>query len=558
MLEYTETVPKKEMREQVLDTMDLEREHGITIKAHPIRMEYKDCIFNLIDTPGHVDFSYEVTRALAACEGAILVVDATQGVEAQTVSNLWLALEQNLTIIPVINKIDLPEAAIEKTAGEIQEILNVKRDNIILTSAKDGTGVHNLLDAIVEKIPPPYKDKTTSLRALIFDSFYDSFRGAVPYIRVFSGEIKRGDEVKFCATEKIYEVQEVGYFRLGRIPCDKLEEGEVGYCLCGIKDIKDIKVGDTITSLPGANPLPGYRDVMPFVYAGVYPADLEEYDTLKESISKLALSDASLLYEPEVSPSLGFGFRCGFLGLLHKKIVGERLSREYGINIIMTSPGIRYKVITRKGETLYIENPTKIPDQVGRIEEPFLIIRILTPSDYIGRILKLCEGKRGIHKSLTYHTKSRVEIVYEIPLSEVIFDFYDKLKSVSSGYASLDYEFLDYRPQELVKLDTLINGKVVDAFSTIVHRDRAYATGVNITRKLKNAIPKQLFEVIIQAAIGKKVIAKTRVAPIRKDVTAKCYGGDITRKRKLIEKQKVGKKRMKRIGMVEVPQEAFA
>jgi len=567
MLEITETIPKRLMREQVLDRMDLEREHGITIKAHPIRMRYKSFIFNLIDTPGHVDFSYEVTRSLAACEGAILLVDAVQGVQAQTMSNLYMALDAGLIIIPVINKIDLPNAHIEDVRRELIDLID--SDEILLVSAKNGWGVEELLERIIEKVPPPRREGSL-LQALIFDSYYDEYRGAIPYVRVMCGSIRAGDIVQFFRGGKTFEVQEVGYFSPDRTKSEVLESGDVGYIICNIRDAKDVKVGDTVVKskikyqksrIEGQNvePLPGYCEVTPYVYAGVYPADGEDYDSLKEALEKLVLTDSSLAYEPEVSSALGFGFRCGFLGMLHKKIIEERLEREMGISIVTTSPNIRYRVVLRNGGIIWIENPGQLPKptEIENIEEPIVRARIFTPPEYIGKILKLCEGKRGIQRSILYHRENMVEIEYEIPLSEIIFDFYDNLKSISQGFASLDYEFLEYKPGDFVKLDILVNGKQVDAFSSIVSKERAYHEGVRLTRRLKEIIPRQLFEVVIQASSNGRIIAKSRVAPIRKDVTAKCYGGDITRKRKLLERQKEGKKKMKRIGMVEIPKEAF-
>jgi len=570
MLEITETIPRRLMREQVLDRMELEREHGITIKAHPIKMEYKGFILNLIDTPGHVDFSYEVTRSLAACEGAILLVDAVQGVQAQTMSNLYMALDAGLIIIPVINKIDLPNAHIEDVRRELIDLLD--SDEILLVSAKNGWGVEELMGRIIEKIPSPRREGSL-LQALIFDSYYDEYRGAIPYIRVMCGSIRAGDIIQFFRGGKTFEVQEVGYFSPDRTKSEVLESGDVGYIICNIRDAKDVKVGDTIVKMQNAKckmqnakieiqnvePLPGYCEVTPYVYAGVYPADGEEYDSLKEALEKLVLTDSSLVYEPEVSSALGFGFRCGFLGMLHKKIIEERLEREMGISIVTTSPNIRYRIVLRNGGIIWIENPGQLPKptEIENIEEPIVRAKIFTPPEHIGKILELCEGKRGIQRSILYHRENMVEIEYEIPLSEIIFDFYDNLKSISQGFASLNYEFLEYKPGDFVKLDILVNGKQVDAFSNIVSKERAYHEGVRLTRRLKEIIPRQLFEVVIQASSNGRIIAKSRVAPIRKDVTAKCYGGDITRKRKLLERQKEGKKKMKRIGMVEIPKEAF-
>ncbi len=563
MLEITDTIPKRLMREQVLDSMELEREHGITIKAHPIRMKYREWTFNLIDTPGHVDFSYEVTRSLAACEGAILLVDAVQGVQAQTVSNLYMALDAGLTIIPVINKIDLPNAHIEDVKEEIVELLGDVE--ILLVSAKNGWGVIELMDRIIEKVPPPMSEGSI-LRCLIFDSFYDEYRGVIPYLRIMGGSMKVGDSVSFMRSGKTFEVNEVGYFSPNRTQSNLLEAGDVGYIICNIRNARDIKTGDTVIKMQNAKckiqnvePLPGYQEVTPYVYAGIYPADGEDYNSLKDALEKLILTDSSLVYEPESSSALGFGFRCGFLGMLHKKIVEERLAREMGISIVSTSPNIKYRAVLQDGPPIWIENPGQFPQptKIKNIEEPIVRAKIFTPPEYIGKILDLCEKRRGIQRSILYHGEKMVEIEYEIPLSEIIFDFYDKLKSISCGFASLDYEFAEYRPGDFAKLDILVNEKMVDAFSTIIPKHRAYHEGVRITRRLKELIPRQLFEVIIQAKTGGRIIAKSRVPPIRKDVTAKCYGGDITRKRKLLEKQKEGKKKMKRIGMVEIPKEAF-
>ncbi|OYD17587.1 elongation factor 4 [candidate division WOR-3 bacterium JGI_Cruoil_03_44_89] len=567
MLEITNTIPRRLMRDQVLDRMELEREHGITIKAHPIRMRYKGYIFNLIDTPGHVDFSYEVTRSLAACEGAVLLVDAVQGVQAQTVSNLYMALDAGLTIIPVINKIDLPNAHIDDVREELMTLLDT--EEILLISAKNGWGVVELMDAIIERIPPP-RSESSHLRALVFDSYYDEYRGAIPYVRIMSGDVSAGDVIRFFRTGKSFEAQEVGYFSPDRTKSEVLESGDVGYIICNIRNAKDIRTGDTIVKSKIKNqiskigtqnvePLPGYREVTPYVYAGVYPADGEDYDSLKEALEKLALTDSSLVFEPETSSALGFGFRCGFLGMLHKKVIEERLEREMGIAIVSTSPNIKYRIALRNGSSTWIENPGQLPKrtEVENIDEPIVRAKIFTPPEYIGKILELCEGKRGIQRSILYHRENMVEIEYEMPLSEIIFDFYDSLKSISCGFASLDYEFIDYRTGDFVKLDILVNGKQVDAFSSIIPRERAYHEGVRLTRRLKKIIPRQLFEVVIQASSDGRIIAKSRIAPIRKDVTAKCYGGDITRKRKLLERQKEGKKKMKRIGMVEMPKEAF-
>jgi len=566
LLEYTHTLTKRELKEQVLDAMDLERERGITIKAHFIRMDFRhkdgnEYIFNLIDTPGHVDFTYEVSRSLAAAEGALLLVDAAQGVEAQTISNLYHAVENDLVIIPVINKIDLPSAQVESVQHQIMELIGCSESDIILASAKTGTGVEEIVEAIIHRIPPPKGNNESPLQALIFDSSFDNYRGVVALIRVFDGTITPGDKIKFFATKEYFEVEEVGVLRLKRVKRDRLSTGEVGYLMCGAKDVRDIRVGDTVThQRQGAEkPLPGYRRVKPMVYSGIYPIINQEFEDLRTSLEKLALNDSALQYEPETSTALGFGFRVGFLGLLHMEIVQERLEREFGQSIIVTTPNVVYQVITTDGKTLTIDNPTKLPDavRIERIEEPYIRAQIITPPDYIGNVMKISNERRGILKNTSYIDPSRADIVYEFPLSEVIFDFFDKLKSVSRGYASLDYEFAGYRESKLVKLDILINGEPLDALSTIVHKERAYEQGKNLCGKLRRLIPRQMFEVIIQASIGNKVIARESVKALRKNVLAKCYGGDITRKRKLLEKQKEGKKRMKQVGRVEIPQEAF-
>jgi GTP-binding protein LepA len=566
LLEYTHTLTKRELKEQVLDAMDLERERGITIKAHFIRMDFKhkdgnEYIFNLIDTPGHVDFTYEVSRSLAAAEGALLLVDAAQGVEAQTISNLYHAVENDLVIIPVINKIDLPSAQVESVQHQIMELIGCSESDIILASAKTGTGVEEIVEAIINRIPPPKGSDESPLQALIFDSSFDNYRGVVALIRVFDGTIVPGDNIKFFATKEYFEVEEVGVLRLKRVKRDRLSTGEVGYLMCGAKDVRDIRVGDTVTHQRQGTekPLPGYRRVKPMVYSGIYPVVNQEFEDLRTSLEKLALNDSALQYEPETSTALGFGFRVGFLGLLHMEIVQERLEREFGQSIIVTTPNVVYQVITIDGKTLTIDNPTKLPDSVRieRIEEPYIRAQIITPPDYIGNVMKISNERRGILKNTSYIDPSRADIVYEFPLSEVIFDFFDKLKSVSRGYASLDYEFAGYRESNLVKLDILINGEPLDALSTIVHKERAYEQGKNLCGKLRRLIPRQMFEVIIQASIGNKVIARESVKALRKNVLAKCYGGDITRKRKLLEKQKEGKKRMKQVGRVEIPQEAF-
>jgi GTP-binding protein LepA len=518
-------------------------------------------IFNLIDTPGHVDFTYEVSRSLAAAEGALLLVDAAQGVEAQTISNLYHAVENDLIIIPVINKIDLPSAQVESVKHQIMELIGCDESDIILASAKTGIGVEEIVEAIIHRIPPPKGSNESPLQALIFDSSFDNYRGVVALIRVFDGSLNPGDKIKFFATKEFFEVEEVGVLRLKRVKRNRLSTGEVGYLICGAKDVRDIRVGDTVTHQRHGveKPLPGYRRVKPMVYSGIYPVINQEFEDLRTSLEKLALNDSALQYEPETSTALGFGFRVGFLGLLHMEIVQERLEREFDQSIIVTTPNVVYQVITTDGKTLTIDNPTKLPDavRIERIEEPFIRAQIITPPDYIGNVMKISNERRGILKNTSYIDPSRADIVYEFPLSEVIFDFFDKLKSVSRGYASLDYEFAGYRESNLVKLDILINGEPLDALSTIVHKERAFDQGKNLCGKLRRLIPRQMFEVIIQASIGHKVIARESVKALRKNVLAKCYGGDVTRKRKLLEKQKEGKKRMKQVGRVEIPQEAF-
>ena len=566
LLEFTGALHQRKLQEQVLDSMDLERERGITIKAHAVRMDYRTpegtpYIFNLIDTPGHVDFTYEVSRSLAAAEGALLLVDAAQGVEAQTISNLYQAIENDLVIIPIINKIDLPNAQVDAVKHQILELIGCEEEEILLVSAKRGEGVAEVVQAIIERIPPPQGDPAAPLQALIFDSSFDVYRGVVALIRVFNGEIQVGDKIHFMATGRDFEVEEVGTLLLKRISRKKLTTGEVGYLICGAKNVRDIRVGDTVTHTrhPAATPLPGYRQVKPMVYAGIYPVDSQDFEDLRNALERLALNDSSLHFEPETSSALGFGFRCGFLGLLHMEIVQERLEREFGQHIIVTTPNVVYKIITTDGQELYIDNPAKMPPpvKIETFEEPYIDAHIITPPEYIGNIMKLASEKRGILKNTTYIDPTRADLHYQFPLSEVIFDFFDRLKSVSRGYASLDYEFAGYRKSELVKLDILINGEVLDALSAIVHKDRAYDYGRKLCQKLRRLIPRQLFEVIIQAAIGSRVIARETVKPLRKNVLAKCYGGDVTRKRKLLEKQKEGKKRMKQVGRVEIPQEAF-
>ncbi|MDZ7262602.1 MAG: translation elongation factor 4 [candidate division KSB1 bacterium] len=565
-LEVTGTLKKSEMVDQVLDDMDLERERGITIKSHVVTMNYhardgKDYILNLIDTPGHVDFSYEVSRSLAACEGAILVVDAAQGVEAQTVSNLYLALENNLAIIPVINKIDLKNARVDTVKSQITEILGIQEEEILLASAKSGWGIEEILEAVITRIPPPKGDEQAPLQALIFDSIFNSYRGAIAYIRVFQGEIRTGMPIKFFSHGKVFEVAEVGIRKLKNIKQERLAAGQVGYVIANVKEVQDTKVGDTITDArnPAPEPLPGYREVKPMVFSSLYPADTEEYEELRSALERLKLNDSSLTYQPETSLALGFGFRCGYLGLLHMEVVQERLEREYNLNLVTTVPSVAYRVHKTNGEVVIIDNPTKLPSPgvTAKIEEPYISAYILTPTEYIGNIMKLAQERRGIYKNTDYLDPTRASLHYEFPLSEIIFDFYDKLKSLSKGYASFDYEFSGYKEGNLVKLDILINREVVDALSVIVHKDKAYDWGRKICSKLRELIPRQLFEVAIQAAIGNKVIARETIPAMRKNVTAKCYGGDITRKRKLLEKQREGKKRMKQLGRVEIPQEAF-
>ena len=566
LIEATGMLQKREMKEQVLDTLDLERERGITIKLNAVRMSYKakdgsSYELNLIDTPGHVDFTYEVSRSLAACEGAILVVDASQGIQAQTLSNLFLALDAGLEIIPVLNKIDLPGAEPEKRKQEVHDLLGVDPDDILLVSAKEGLGIPELLEQIVKRVPAPKGDASGPLRALIYDSYYDRYRGAIPSVRVVDGTIRVGTKITFGASESVYEVAEVGYNQLRQVKTDELGPGEVGYVVANVRSVKETRAGDTIFDATNRAPqaLPGYRDVRSFVFAGIYPTDTQNYETLRDALEKLQLNDASLHYEPETSTALGFGFRCGFLGLLHMEIVQERLEREYELDLVTTVPSVEYKVYRTDGQMQLIENPSLMPPStvIDYVEEPYVKARIMAPSDYIGPIMTLGTERRGVYKNMTYLDQTRVEFDWEFPLAEIILDFFDRLKTISRGYASLDYEMLEYRQSDLVKLDMLINGDPVDAFSVIIHRDKAYEWGRKIADKLKELIPRQLFEVAIQAAIGQKVIARTTVKPLRKDVLAKCYGGDITRKRKLLEKQKEGKKRMKQVGAVEIPQEAF-
>lgn len=566
LLERTKTISERELVSQVLDDMDLERERGITIKSHAIQMNYDapdgiNYILNLIDTPGHVDFTYEVSRALAACEGALLVVDASQGVEAQTISNLYMAIDANLEIIPIINKIDLPSANVDAVKKQIIDLLGCGENEIILASAKNRIGVDDILQAIVKRIPPPQGDPNAPLQALIFDSIFDSYRGAIAYVRVFNGTIKEKDQLKFFAHNRVYQAEEIGILKLKKTRTGELSAGNVGYVIANIKDVHDTKVGDTITNAksPCLQPLPGYKEVKPMVFSGLYPTNAEDFEDLKDSLDKLKLNDAAITYVPETSAALGFGFRCGFLGMLHMEIIQERLEREFNQSIVTTMPNVEYIVYTKKGERLIIDNPAQMPDpgQIEKIEEPYVKVQIVSPSDYIGAIMKLVMDRRGIHKNTNYIDPTRVDLSFELPLSEMIFDFFDKLKSISRGYASLDYELIGYKESDLVKLDILVNGDPVDALSIIVHRSKAYDYGRKMCTKLKDLIPRQLFEIAIQAAVGSKVIARTNIKPLRKNVLAKCYGGDVTRKRKLLEKQKEGKKRMKQVGNVEIPQEAF-
>jgi GTP-binding protein LepA len=564
LLEYTGALSAREMTEQVLDSMDLEKERGITIKAHSVRLIYKaddgiDYILNLIDTPGHVDFSYEVSRSLASCEGALLVVDASQGVEAQTLANAYLALEHNLEIIPVINKIDLPAANSEKTKEQIEDAIGIDCSDAILASAKEGIGTREILEAIVNKIPSPAGDDNNPLKALIFDSWFDNYQGVIVLVRVFDGKVMPGKKIKLMATENVFEVSQVGIFSPKMEAAEELSSGEVGYIISGIKSVTDTKIGDTITYVdnPAQEPCPGYKDIKAMVFCGLYPTQSHQYENLRDALNKLRLNDSSFNYEPETSLALGFGFRCGFLGLLHLEIIKERLEREFDLSLLSTAPTVVYRVTKTGGDILYIENPALLPEKYEIIEEPFVVATILMPKDFIGPILDLCQEKRGFQKSFTFIGKDRIKVEYELPLNEILWDFYDKLKSLSKGYASMDYDFIGFRESNLVKLNILINGEVVDALSLIVHKDKAYYKGKELTEKLREIIQRQMFEVVIQAAIGNKIISRESVRALRKDVIAKCYGGDITRKRKLLEKQKEGKKRMKQVGKVELPQEAF-
>lgn len=566
LLEFTHTVTDKELQNQTLDDMDLERERGITIKSHAIQMNYKakdgtGFIFNLIDTPGHVDFTYEVSRSLAACEGALLIVDASQGVEAQTISNLYLAIESDLEIIPIINKIDLPSARIPEIKEQIVDLIGCDEDDILLASAKAGLGIEEILEAIIVRISAPENNSEKPFKALIFDSFFDIYRGAVALIRVKEGQINQGDRIKFFSTGKQFDADEIGILKLQRQKCKTLSVGNVGYLICNIKDVSETKVGDTVfaAEAPIDKPLSGFQDVKPMVFSGLFPVEAEDYEELRVSIEKLKLNDASLVYEPETSAALGFGFRCGFLGLLHMEIIQERLEREYGMNLITTLPSVEYEVFLRNGEKLAIDSPAQLPDpsNIDYITEPYVKTSIITPTEFIGALMQLIIERRGIYEDTNYIDQKRAEIKSSLPLAEIVFDFYDKLKSFSRGYASFDYEFSGFQRSTLQKLDIMLNGEKVDALSMIVHKDKAYEWGLKLCSKLKELIPRQMFEVAIQASIGSKVISRTNVRALRKNVTAKCYGGDISRKRKLLEKQKKGKKRMKQVGNVEIPQEAF-
>jgi GTP-binding protein LepA len=566
LLEATGTLQGREMREQVLDSMDLERERGITIKLNAVRMGYtaadgKRYQLNLIDAPGHVDFTYEVSRSLAACEGAILVVDASQGVQAQTLSNLFLALDAGLDIIPVLNKIDLPGAEPERRQEELSDLLGIDPDEILFASAKEGKGVPEILEAIVQRVPPPEGNPDGPPRALIFDSFYDKYRGAIPSIRVVDGTFRPGMRIAFGAHDSEYEVDDVGFLQIGHFVQPALKTGEVGYLTAAIKRVSDTKVGDTIFDADNRADelLPGYQEVKPMVFAGMYPTDTDQYEELRDALARLRINDASLFYEPETSTALGFGFRCGFLGLLHMEIIQERLEREFDLDLISTVPNVEYKLLMTDGATVRLENPSALPDRtrIDEIQEPYVRARILCPATYIGAVQKLCHERRGEYVSMSYADTERVEFTYDLPLAEIVLDFYDRLKSATRGYASFDYELLEYRANQLVRLDMLINGDAIDAFSVILHEDKAYEQGRAMAEKLKELIPRQMFEVAVQAAIGNRIIARESIRAIRKNVTAKCYGGDITRKRKLLEKQKEGKKRMKQVGSVEIPQEAF-
>ncbi|NHA03043.1 elongation factor 4 [Mucilaginibacter sp. HC2] len=565
LLEYTNTITQRESQAQLLDDMDLERERGITIKSHAIQMDYvldgQKYILNLIDTPGHVDFSYEVSRSIAACEGALLIVDAAQGIQAQTISNLYLALENDLEIIPILNKMDLPGAMPEEVKDQIVDLIGCKREEILAASGKTGMGVHDILRAIVERVPAPVGDPEAPLQALIFDSVYNSFRGIVAYFKVVNGEIRKGDKVKFFATEKQYIAEEVGTLKLKQQPKDVIKTGDVGYIISGIKESREVKVGDTITTInrPCESGIQGFEEVKPMVFAGIYPVDTEDYEELRESMAKLQLNDASLVFEPESSAALGFGFRCGFLGMLHMEIIQERLEREFNMTVITTVPNVSYLAYTTKGDEIVVNNPSDLPDpsKIDRVEEPYIKATIITKSEFVGPVMSLCIQKRGSISNQSYLTSDRVELIFEMPMGEIVFDFYDKLKTISKGYASFDYHQIGYRQSDLVRLDIRLNAEPVDALSSLIFRGNSYDFGKRICEKLKELLPRQQFEIIIQASIGAKIIARETVKALRKDVTAKCYGGDISRKRKLLEKQKQGKKRMRQVGNVEIPQSAF-
>jgi GTP-binding protein LepA len=565
LLEYTNTITQRESQAQLLDDMDLERERGITIKSHAIQMDYiqdgQPYVLNLIDTPGHVDFSYEVSRSIAACEGALLIVDASQGIQAQTISNLYLALEHDLEIIPILNKMDLPGAMPEEVKDQIIELIGCKREEIIPASGKTGLGVDNILKAIVERIPAPKGNPDGELQALIFDSVFNSFRGIIAYFKVLNGEIRKGDKVKFVATDKDYIAEEVGTLKLTQKPKDVIKTGDVGYIISGIKEAREVKVGDTIThkEKPSKEPIKGFEEVKPMVFAGIYPVDTDEYEELRESMHKLQLNDASIVFEPESSAALGFGFRCGFLGMLHMEIIQERLEREFDMTVITTVPNVSYKAFTSKGVEIDVHNPSDLPDpsKLDHVEEPYIKANIITKSEFVGSIMSLCIQKRGTIVNQSYLTSDRVELIFEMPMGEIVFDFYDRLKTISKGYASFDYHQIGYRQSDLVRLDILLNSEPVDALSSLIHRTNSYTFGKKICEKLRELIPRQQFEIIVQASIGAKIIARETVKALRKDVTAKCYGGDISRKRKLLEKQKKGKKRMRQVGNVEIPQTAF-
>ncbi len=565
LLEYTNTIDKRQMQEQLLDDMDIERERGITIKSHAIQMDYtldgQKYTLNLIDTPGHVDFSYEVSRSIAACEGALLIVDASQGIEAQTISNLFMAIEHNLEIIPILNKMDLPGAMPEEVKDEIVDLIGCKREEIIPASGKTGMGVHDVLKAIVDRVPAPKGNPNAPLRALIFDSVFNSFRGIIAYFRILDGELKKGQHVKFMNTKMDYYAEETGVLKLTMNPRDNIKAGDVGYIISGIKDAKEVKVGDTLTDFKNPTPtaIKGFEDVKPMVFAGIYPVETDDYEELRDAMGKLQLNDASIVFEPESSAALGFGFRCGFLGMLHLEIIQERLEREFGMTVITTVPNVSYIAYTTKGDIIPVNNPSDLPppDKIKYVEEPFINATIITKSDWVGPVMSLCLDKRGQLKNQVYLTAERVELNFDMPLAEIVFDFYDRLKTISRGYASFDYQPAGYKESTLVKMDILLNGKQVDALSAIIHKDNAFDLGKKICKKLKELIPKQQFEIAIQAGVGAKIIARETISALRKDVTAKCYGGDISRKRKLLEKQKEGKKRMRSVGNVDIPQSAF-